>query len=268
MPSRHYLQQSRDSLLCALEGLNEFDARRPVMPSGTNLLGLVEHLPGVEASPLGDCVGRPAPFRLRWVEDDSIWDSADMWATADESHGYIVGLYRGLGASRRFNRSPAPRLPAVVTSWPEERGAATFGHLLVRVVAEAAQHAEHADIIRETLDGRGGRDHDDIGGTQWWDTYVRAISGGRQPVLLNTRTRHLGRVPAPEAVLLGPALPKDPETDEENRQPEVQNAPTVSGARDVWSAAASTLARSAMASASAGAPGENGSSSRSLFLSR
>jgi hypothetical protein len=43
------------------------------------------------------------------------------------------------------------------------------------VVAETAQHAGHADIIRETIDGRGGRDHDHIGNAQWWDDYVGRI---------------------------------------------------------------------------------------------
>lgn len=173
---RHYLQQSRDSLLRALEDLSEFDTRRPVMPSGTNLLGLVKHLTGVEASYLGECVGRPAPFRLPWIEDDSIWDSADMWVTADESDDYVVDLYRAAWAHSDASIADLPLdLPATVAWWPGERRATTFGHLLVRVVAEAAQHAGHADIIRETLDGRGGQDHDDIGGTQWWDTYVGDI---------------------------------------------------------------------------------------------
>jgi hypothetical protein len=43
------------------------------------------------------------------------------------------------------------------------------------VVAETAQHAGHADILRETLDGRAGRDHDDQGDAQWWDAYVQGI---------------------------------------------------------------------------------------------
>lgn len=134
---RHYLQQSRDSLLRALEDLSEFDVRRPVMPSGTNLLGLVKHLTGVEASYLGDCVGRPAPFRLPWVEDDSIWDSADMWVAPNESHDYIVDLYRAAWAHSDASIADLPLdAPAAVAWWPEERRATTFGHLLVRVVAE------------------------------------------------------------------------------------------------------------------------------------
>src|SRR5436190_20452645 len=91
---RHYLHQARDSLLEALDGLSEYDVRRPVVPSGTNLLGLVKHLAGVEASYLGDCLGRPASLRFPWVDDGSIWDSADMWATADQSRDDLVDLYR------------------------------------------------------------------------------------------------------------------------------------------------------------------------------
>lgn len=171
-----YLQQSRDGLLRTLDGLSEYDVRRPVVPSGTNLLGLVKHLAGIEAAYLGDCLGRPAPFRLPWVEDGSIWDSADMWATADQSRDDIVGLYRAAWAhsDAAIAEVPLPS-PATVSWWPEERRTTTFGHLLTRVVAETAQHAGHAEILRESIDGRGGRDRDDIGTAQWWQDYVARI---------------------------------------------------------------------------------------------
>lgn len=171
----HYLQDSRDSLLRSLDDLSEYDVRRPVMPSGTNLLGLVKHLVSVEASYL-DCVGRPAPFQLPWVDDGSIWQSADMWATADQSRVYIVGLYRTAWAHTDAVISELPLdFPATVSWWPEERRATTFGHLLTRLVAETAQHAGHADIIRETIDGRGGRDQADVGDAEWWKNYVDDI---------------------------------------------------------------------------------------------
>lgn len=72
----------------------EYDIRRPMTPTASNLLGLVKHVTGVELGYLGDCVGRPSPVRLPWVEDKSIWESADMWARAEESRDELIALYR------------------------------------------------------------------------------------------------------------------------------------------------------------------------------
>ena len=38
-----YLQSGRAVLLWKLDGLSEYDVRRPLTPTGTNLLGLVQH---------------------------------------------------------------------------------------------------------------------------------------------------------------------------------------------------------------------------------
>ena len=159
-----------------MDGLTEYDIRRPMTPTATNLLGLVKHLAGVELGYLGDAVGRPSPVRLPWVDDESIWDSADMWATAEETREDLVALYRtawehsdesidqlGLDAS------------AHVSWWPEPRRTTTLGSLLVRVVAETAQHAGHADIVREMIDGRAGADHDDIGDAAWWTRHCERV---------------------------------------------------------------------------------------------
>jgi hypothetical protein len=172
----HYLQQSRDAVLRGLAGLDEYDARRPLTPSGSNVLGLVKHLTGVETSYLGDCVGRPSPVRLPWVEDGSIWDGADMWATAEESRDYIVGLYRDSWAHADMSITELPMDSAASVSWwPADRRETTLGHLLVRVVAETAQHAGHIEIMRESVDGQGGRDHDDVGDAETWARYVAQV---------------------------------------------------------------------------------------------
>ena len=171
-----YLQEGRDALLQALDGLDDYDVRRPITPSGTNLLGLVKHVAGVELAYLGDSVGRPFGERLSWVEDDSIWESADMWATADQSRDEIVGLYRRASVHCDAVVRELPLdTPARVEWWPEERRSTTLGSLLVRVVAEVSQHAGHADILRESIDGRGGRDHDDLGGEAWWTDHLARI---------------------------------------------------------------------------------------------
>ena len=78
---QRYLQQGRDDLLRSLEGASEYDVRRPLTPSGTNLLGLVKHVAGVELGYLVESVGREAPV-LPWNADGSVWEGADMWALA------------------------------------------------------------------------------------------------------------------------------------------------------------------------------------------
>src|SRR5512144_843995 len=128
-----YLQQSRDALLGALDGLDEYDVRRPLTPTGTNLLGLVKHVAGVELDYLGNCVGRPSPVPLPWVEDGSIWEGADLWATAEQSRQEIVDLYHA--AWRHSDESIAEldlATPAHVSWWRPERRDTTFGELLVR----------------------------------------------------------------------------------------------------------------------------------------
>jgi hypothetical protein len=155
-----YLQESRDAVLSSLDGLGEYDVRRPLVPSGTNLLGLVKHLIGIEFGYLGDSVGRPAPVTLPWAEDGSIWENGDLWAKPDETREYLVDLYR---RSWQHSDESIARLPldapASVPWWPEHRRQTTFGHLLVRVTAESARHAGHCDVVRELIDGRSGADN-------------------------------------------------------------------------------------------------------------
>ncbi|CAM3999051.1 DinB family protein [Kibdelosporangium persicum] len=154
-----YLREARTSVVSSLDGLSEYDIRRPLVPSGTNLLGLVKHLVGIELGYLGSCVGRPA-FTLPWYEDKSVWDNGDMWAKPDESREYLVGLYRQVWAHSDESIASLPLdAPASVSWWSEDRRETTFGHLLVRVVAETAHHAGHCDIVRELIDGRSGADY-------------------------------------------------------------------------------------------------------------
>ena len=170
---RRYLQGGRDDVVRSLDGLSEYDVRRPLVPSGTNLLGLVKHLTGIELGYLGASVGRPSPVTLPWEEDGSVWESADMWATADQSREYLLGLYRRAWQHSDESLASLPLdAPASVPWWPEEHRATTFGHLVVRVLGETTQHAGHCDMVRELIDGRSGRDErtDD-----WWTSYLEKV---------------------------------------------------------------------------------------------
>jgi hypothetical protein len=169
------LKSSRAVMLSKLDGLGEYDRRRPMTATGTNLLGLVKHLAGLEYGYLGESFGYPAPETIQWIEDGSIWDGADMWAKADESSDYITGLYeRACAHADGVIAKLDLDAPGSVAHWPEDRRDTTLGVLLIRMVAETAQHAGHADIVRELIDGKGGPDQDSIDESTWRD-YLAGI---------------------------------------------------------------------------------------------
>lgn len=149
-----YLRIIREALLWKLEGLSEYDARRPLVPSGTNLLGLVKHLAGVEIGYFGDTFGRPFDDPPAWLAE---WSDADMWATADETRDDILALYRR-AADHADATIDALELDTMgrVPWWPEERAEASLHQILVHMIAETNRHAGHADIIRELIDGTVG----------------------------------------------------------------------------------------------------------------
>ena len=149
-----YLQDARDALLWKLDGLSEYDVRRPLVPTGTNLLGLVKHLTGVEMGYLGSTFGRPCPDELPFDESDP---NSDMFADPSESREFLTGLYRRTWAHSDATIDALP-LDAVghVPWWPADRNEVTLHHVLVRVATETARHAGHADIVRELIDGAAG----------------------------------------------------------------------------------------------------------------
>jgi uncharacterized damage-inducible protein DinB len=172
---RRYLQAAREALLWKLEGLSEYDVRRPMVPTGTNLLGLVKHVASVEAGYLGDTFGRPFDEPLPWLDDDAE-PNADMWATAEESREQIVNLYRRVWAHSDATID-ALALDAIghVPWWPRDRGEVTLHRILVHMIAETDRHAGHADIVRELIDGaaglREGNDSMTPGDQAWWESY-------------------------------------------------------------------------------------------------
>jgi len=154
-----YLRNARGVLLWKLEGLSDYDIRRPVTPTGTNLLGLVKHCAGVECGYFGTVMDRPFPGEgdLDWHDggDDEL--SGDMYATAAESREQVTDFYRRVQAHSDATIGDLP-LDAcgTVPWWPEERRHPTLHTLLVHTIQETARHAGHADIIRESIDGAAG----------------------------------------------------------------------------------------------------------------
>jgi uncharacterized damage-inducible protein DinB len=150
------LATAREALLWKLDGLSEYDVRRPLTVTGTNLLGLVKHLACVEAGYLGFVLGRPFPEPMVWDDPDA-GDDDDLWARPDESRADVLALHARATAHADATVAALP-LDAVgeVSWWPEERRHPTLHTLLVHVLAEEARHAGHADVLREGLDGTAG----------------------------------------------------------------------------------------------------------------
>lgn len=98
-----------------------------------------------------------------------------MWATIEESTSYIVDVYHEATAHadetiRRLELNSPGRVPH-----RSEGQQTTLGSMLVLMVGETAQHAGHADILRELIDttSSGGPALDD-------DRYARVQAAANQ----------------------------------------------------------------------------------------
>jgi uncharacterized damage-inducible protein DinB len=150
-----YLKRGREAIAWKLDGLSEYDARRPLTPTGTNLLGLVKHLASVELGYFGDCFGRPSGEPQPWMEADAE-PNADMWATAEESREQIMGLYRRARAHSDATIDALDLDAIGQVPWWGDEGKVTLHRILIHMIAETERHAGQADIVRESIDGAAG----------------------------------------------------------------------------------------------------------------
>jgi hypothetical protein len=142
------LRWMRAAMLSKLDGLTEYDVRRPLTSTGTNLLGLVKHLSVWEATYFGEVFDRPFPEPLPPRED-----GADLWATEHETRAEVLDRYRRVWAHADATIDALPiDAPGRVPWWP--RPDVKLFNVLVHVLTETSRHAGHADILREGLDGR------------------------------------------------------------------------------------------------------------------
>jgi hypothetical protein len=148
------LQLHRDALLWKLEGLGEPDLRRPMTGTGTNLLGLVKHLTGIESAYFCDAFGRERP-PLAWEADEAsaMGEISDMYAKPNETAEEIVASYRA--ATAAADRSIAD-LDLHATGRHHIGITVSLRWMLLTVLLDTARHAGHADIVRELIDGAAG----------------------------------------------------------------------------------------------------------------
>lgn len=168
------LRRARESNLSKLEGLSEYGVRRPMTPTGTNLLGVVKHLCGIEHGYLGETFGRTLPDLIP-IDEDELWNSGDMWARPDESSDYIIGSYqRACAHADETIQMLDLDASGSVPHWPEGNRT-TLGSMITLVLGEECRHGGHIDVVRELIDGRGGTDQSDFGDTEKWRQYVAKL---------------------------------------------------------------------------------------------
>jgi uncharacterized damage-inducible protein DinB len=178
-----YLQDARDALLWKLEGLSEYDVRRPMTATGTNLLGLVKHLTGAEAAYFGEAFGRPGAAPPLWIAG-AAEPNADLWATAQEKREQIIEDYRRVCAHSDVTIESLALDAVGRVPWGA-RLELPLRRILVHMIAETHRHAGHADIVRELIDGSAGQRRDGLnvaqGDPAWWEGYrIRLEQAAKQ----------------------------------------------------------------------------------------
>jgi hypothetical protein len=146
------LQGTREALVWKLDGLSDYDIRRPLTVTGTNLLGLMKHMATLEAWYFGEVFGRPFPQPLgRWQDADG----SDLWVAPDETRELILDFHQRAGRHADATiHELSLDAPGHVPWW--SRPDVNLFTVVIHVLQEAARHAGHADILREHLDGRTG----------------------------------------------------------------------------------------------------------------
>jgi uncharacterized damage-inducible protein DinB len=143
------LQRHRDVVLWKLEGLDDEQLRRPMVPSGTSLLGLVKHLANAEYGWFCETFGVPTEP----LTDISADPEADMRAAEGETTEQIVAFYRRAWAASDASIRARP-LEATGTSYAGST--VSLRWVLVHMIEDTVRHCGHMDIVRELIDGATG----------------------------------------------------------------------------------------------------------------
>jgi hypothetical protein len=142
-----FLEFVRSCMLKKAAGLTEEQLRQVLVPSGTSVLGLVQHL----------TVGERFWFdhQFTGLGEDADFDF-DMVVDPKRSGTEVMADYRAATARsnaliRRIGDPEARAMVPVDGEFPSLRW------VIAHATGETARHAGHADILRELIDGTTGR---------------------------------------------------------------------------------------------------------------
>lgn len=150
-----FLNRLRDAVIRTSEGLSEDQQRAGGVPSGTNLLGLIQHLAAMEVH----------WFQRVFLGDTAVHADASMQVPPTVNRGDVVAAYREACATSDQIVCDAPSLSAMSTgnarlpastsgaADPGEHQSVSLRRIVAHMIEETARHAGHGDILREQIDG-------------------------------------------------------------------------------------------------------------------
>lgn len=147
-----HLRVTQEALLWKLEGLSDEDLRRPLTRTGTNLIGILKHLTGVTYGYLCSAFGRERET-FPWEFDEELFYGLDMWATPDESPAEFISAYR---RACDAGAQTIDELDLETVGKHHTGLRVSLRWMILNVLLDTTRHAGHADVLRESTDGRVG----------------------------------------------------------------------------------------------------------------
>jgi uncharacterized damage-inducible protein DinB len=137
-----FLNKMRNAVVRTSEGLTEAQVRAPGVASGTNILGLIQHLTGVEEH----------WFRVVFLGEDLAVEKS-MQVPEGVSAADVVAAYRRACARSDEIVRGCPDLGTLARAVnPGEPRRAALRRIVAHMIEETGRHAGHADILREQID--------------------------------------------------------------------------------------------------------------------
>jgi uncharacterized damage-inducible protein DinB len=150
------LADQRTAVRNALLGLTEEQARATPSASSLSLSALVKHLSQGERVVAGRVGGRPvadgAP-QADWMAGFTVGAAETVEVLLDRWADVASETEEVVRAEPDLDRVVA--LPDAVTRWMPPGTVPTVRWLVLHQIQEQARHAGHADVIRESIDGKG-----------------------------------------------------------------------------------------------------------------
>ena len=157
--AKDYLHQDlrwvRQSMLGQIDNLSEYEIRRPMTTTGTNLLGLIKHLTMTETVYFGEIFDRAAPWPHPRYDEPGYRNRDSLWVSESESRADVVDGYLRAWAHADATIDALPiDTVGFVPWWPQPT--VKLFNVMIHVLTETNRHAGHADILREQLNERNG----------------------------------------------------------------------------------------------------------------